>query len=50
MNGFHRLSIRCSADAFEKSRNLGEKAKHLGGILNPKRVNGSPRDLEIDMK
>jgi hypothetical protein len=50
MNGFRRLSIRCSADVFEKSRNLGKKEKHLSGLLNPGRVNGSPRDSEIDIK
>jgi len=50
MNGFCRLSIRCSVDVFEKSRNFGEKEKHLFGLLNPWRVKGSPRDLEIDTK
>jgi hypothetical protein len=50
MNGFCRLSIRCSADMFEKSRNLGKKEKHLGRILNPGRVNGSPKDSKIDIK
>jgi hypothetical protein len=50
MNGFYRLSMRCSADVLEKSRNLGKKAKYLGGLLNPGRVNGSPKDSKIDIK
>jgi hypothetical protein len=50
MNGFHRISIRCSVDVFEKSRNLAKKEKHLGGLLNPGRVNGSLRDSKIDIK
>jgi hypothetical protein len=50
MNGFHRISIRCSADVFEKKRNLRKKEKHLSGLLNPGTVNGSPRDSEIDIK
>jgi hypothetical protein len=50
MIGFCMLSIRCSADVFEKSINLGKKKKKLSGLLNQGRVNGSSRDSEIDIK
>jgi hypothetical protein len=50
IKGFHRLSIRCSAEVFEKSRNLEKRVKHLSGLLNPESLNGSPTDSETDFK
>jgi hypothetical protein len=50
IKGFHRLSISCSAEVLEKSRNLEKREKHPSGFSNPESLNGSPTDSDTDFK